>query len=154
MEGITRHIEEDMGDIIDDEDKYVNLCIIGIVWGRDGGEYSILPDALDGWDTRECRSGRWCLDDDLFLSCQIFSPFDIPKDGMERIEVDNRLFRKGEVDSIRETRGDQEFIHILQSSTRLHESIECTDVTHSDFLTFSLHEGFEAWLAGEEKIEW
>ena len=154
MQRIARHIQEDMGDIIDNEDEDMHLRLTRVVRSHERGKYCVLSDTLDRRDTRECWTSGWCLDDDTFSTGEIRWPVEWTQEIVERIEINYFLFGKGEIDSIGETWPDEEFIEILSSSTTLHEPIECTDITHSDFLTFSLHERLESWLTGEEKLEW
>ena len=63
---------------------------------------------------------------------------------MECIKIRHSLFGECEVDSIRESTSDEEFIEALHISLTLHEPIERMDILGSDLLTFSLHERLES----------
>jgi hypothetical protein len=58
MKRITRDIEEDMSDIIDDEDEDMYFCFGRIVRRMNRREYRLLSDRLDRRSMSKLGAGR------------------------------------------------------------------------------------------------
>lgn len=110
MERISRDIEEDMGDIIDDEDEDMDLDRVSIVRSMERREDRFLSDRLDSRSAREDRPSRACLDDDIFSTCQVVSPAHIREDIVKSIEIGDLRIRDLHVDPIGKSASDKETI--------------------------------------------
>lgn len=153
MKRISRDIEEDVGDIIDDEDEDMYFCFGRIVWRMDRREYRLLSDRLDRRSMSKLGASRWCFDDDALLPCEVISPGDICKRIMKSIEVDDLRIRDLHVDSIRESTSDEEAIENFEWTLPTYESILPGRLGESEFLTLSAHERLESWLAGDGDVD-
>ena len=78
MQSITRDIEHDTCDIIDDEDEDMDLYGVRMVRGVECGVYRLLSDSLDRGSMRESRSRRCSFYDDTLSSCEILT-LDMPR---------------------------------------------------------------------------
>ncbi len=153
MERISCDIEEDVGDIVDDEDENMDLDRIGIVRSMESREDRFLSDRLDGRSAREDRSSRARLDDDIFSSCQVISPAHIREGIVECVEVDDLCIRDLDIDSIRESASDKETIEDFEWTLSTYEPVLSCRLGESEPLTLTTYEGLESWLTSEGDMD-
>lgn len=151
MKGVTSDIKEDMSNVINNQDEYVHLSSVGSIWGIECREYSSLTDTLKGWNTLKNRSRRRSFDDDSLFSCQIFTPIECREGIIEGVKIFCFFSWKFNVDTIRKSTPDEEFVHITICSSTGYESILSLDFFASESFTFSFYERFESRLAGENE---
>ena len=140
MERISRDIQEDMGDIIDDEDEDMDLDRVSIVRGMERREDRFLSDRLDGRSAREDRSSRARLDDDIFSARQVVSPAHIREDIVKSIEIGDLRIPDLHIDPIGKSASDKETIEDFERPLSTDESVLSRRLGESEFLTLSSHE--------------
>lgn len=139
--------------IIDNQYENMDFCSVCEIRSIESGEYCSLSDTLDCRNTFESRSCGRCLDDDAFFSCEVFTPLDAIEHIVEMIEIFSFLTTQLDIDSIRESAPNKEFIHISVRSCTRYETILDLYICTPESFTFSSYQGFESRLASENKTE-
>ena len=148
---ITRDIEHDMSDIIDDKDEDMYFYRIRIVRSMERREDRFLADRLYRRSITQERSCRWCLYDDQLFSCEIFTPANVCERIVEAIKGRDFLSMDIDIDSIRESTSHKKLIGMCEFSWSRYESILDFHISESYLFRFSSYEGLESWLTRESE---
>ncbi len=152
MERVSRDIEEDMSNIIYDKYENMNFCTIRCVWSNECWENRFLSNGLNSRYTRQFWFCGCSLDDDSFLSREIFSPVYTFTDWEKCIKIFGSRFIEAEVYSIGKSTPDEEFIEKYIFPRAFYETVASFYISSSEFFTFSFYEGLESWLTCECKV--
>ncbi len=151
MERISSDIEENMRDIVDDENEDMYLDTIREIWSIQCTEYGSLSNTLESWYTLQSWSCRRCFDNNSFFSSEILTPLESIQSIIELIEIIRFFSSKLDIDSIRKSTPDEEFIHIPLCPSTRYETILDLYICTSETLTFSLDERLDSRLTSENK---